>query len=579
MSTVGSLASSGGGGLPPGSIPVYPDVSSLPSGANPGDQAFVISDLFEFNGTTNMWELIERGSAPAIEIIEIDASQNPVVTDLGLAPSDNSLVNRYHVLNDSNQIDFISNSSPVSLVDAPFQEGDIIEAWSVLTRRPIVTNFTQPDGQPNTVRWIIEPGVIELTRGSNGGLFNAITGGGFQSGNNTGCRWYNDEFAPAGNTNFQQAYDGAIGDNFTVVTNEFVEPLSGPNAGSLIPFNGVGWQVGGGGGFSVDVSSGTEDIPSWSVQRITQSNRVNKVSSFSIVRNFNFYPIGSGNRVSEINLEGTINTGWRAPGGQHNQAANGSSGVMRFQQPFLLSAVQIQTFGDIGAQPYQVDVEGEVNGAFVSIGSVNGVHGTDSVLDFARTEYTAFRFTWVSSGLGQGVRGGNINFGIDFRTVVTPTNPIDADEFRLINNTNQEALVNTPTGPQLLDPGRSLLLMACDGVFHPGESLQSGVPEAPVENNIVTVINPDGSGYQDVGDIRRQWGIYPGGDNGTQLLSVPFADTNYVVSLTCDARTGAAPGDNGARLACVENKTTNQFGIETNGTAIAFSWIAIGLKP
>jgi len=97
--------------------------------------------------------------------------------------------------------------------------------------------------------------------------------------------------------------------------------------------------------------------------------------------------------------------------------------------------------------------------------------------------------------------------------------------------------------------------------------------------------NSDGDGvntaslnYQDIGNTRIQWGIYPGGVIGTITLPQPFANDNYSVQLTADAQISAAPGDGGTRTATTQNKTTSDFGVRTNQTAIAFSWIAIGEK-
>jgi len=62
----GGSSAGGASSLPvgfQGSIPVFSSQADLPAGANPGDQAFVISDLFEFNGTTNMWELSQANSS------------------------------------------------------------------------------------------------------------------------------------------------------------------------------------------------------------------------------------------------------------------------------------------------------------------------------------------------------------------------------------------------------------------------------------------------------------------------------------------------------------------------------------
>ena len=193
-------------------IPVYATQSDLPADAVVGDRAFVISDLFEFDGTS--W-ILSQAASGSVVITDIDATTSAVDIDLGQTPTTTDEVRRFHILSSDNPVTFSSGPSTVVTKDEPFIAGDLVEAWTVLQREPVLANTTQPNGSPNTVRWIIESGVIELERGPTGGLFNAITGGGFQSGNNTGCRWYNDEFAPAGNVNFQQAYDGAIGDNFT----------------------------------------------------------------------------------------------------------------------------------------------------------------------------------------------------------------------------------------------------------------------------------------------------------------------------------------------------------------------------
>ena len=573
-SSRGGSAGSSGGTSPAlpvafqGSIPVFASINDLPTGASNGDQAFVISDLFEFDGTS--WVLRVNGNN-SILITDIDASQNAIDTDLGPAPTTDE-VRRFHVLNSDNGLTF-SSPSPINVVDAPYEEGDIIEAWTVTTRQPVNVTTTQPDNAPNTVRWIIEPGVIELERSSNGGLFNAITGGGFQGGNNTGCRWYNDEFAASGNTNFQSAYDSEIGNNFTTVTNEFVEPLSGPNAGTLIPFNGVSWQQGSpGGGFSVDVLTGTADVPSWSVQRVTQLNRINNVSTAPQFPDYALYDIGRGSRFNIIELSGTISSGWRTTGGQINQPANGSSGTMSFPRAYFLSHVQITTFSDAGAGglAYVVDVEGSSDGInFTPLGTVNGVHGTAAVLAIPRAEYTDFRFTWVSSDFGSGIRGQDINFGIDYRTVSAPSSPEDAAEFKVVNDTNEVSIINTPTGKRLLEPGRSLLMAASNGVFYPVESLSLPIPE---------INNRAENGYVDIGNIRMQWGRAVTDGTGQVFVDFPvsFSDVNF--SFTANA------GNGGTVSMMYLGETTSGLQViarNENGNAVmtSFSWIAIGLRP
>ena len=553
-------------------IPAYATQSDLPADAVVGDRAFVISDLFEFDGTS--W-ILSQAASGSVVITDIDATTSAVDIDLGQTPTTTDEVRRFHILSSDNPVTFSSGPSTVMTKDEPFIAGDLVEAWTVLQREPVLANTTQPNGSPNTVRWIIESGVIELERGPTGGLFNAISGGGFQSGNNTGCRWYNDEFAPAGNSNFQQAYDGAIGDNFTSVTNEFVEPLSGPNAGTLIPFNGVSWQQGGGGGFSVDVSLGTIDVPSWSVQRITQLNRVNTVSSFSQFPDYNLYDIGSGNRFDLISLSGDISNGWRVTGGQINQPAQGSNGTMTFPQPYLLSHIQVTTFTDSGAggQPYVIDVEGSTNGVdFTALGTVNGVHGTPSTLPITRAEYTDFRFTWVSSGFGSGIRGRDINFGIDFRTVNNPLNPETGDEFSVVNDTSDPAIVNTPSGKALLAPGRSTAMVALDGVFYPSETLDPPFEALPTINDQAS------SGYVDIGNTRMQWGREVTDGTGQVFVNFPVSFSGVNFSFTANA-------GNGASVSMMYfSETTNGLQViarnDNGGTVMTnFSWQAIGIKP
>lgn len=104
--------------------------------------------------------------------------------------------------------------------------------------------------------------------------------------------------------------------------------------------------------------------------------------------------------------------------------------------------------------------------------------------------------------------------------------------------------------------------------------LVAKLPQARIDS----VINPDGSGYRDIGDVREQWGTYTGGDGGAVILPVPMGDDLYNVQLTGTAGTLSAPSDNGVRLAASELRTTTQFGVETNGTAFAFDWKVIGRK-
>jgi len=97
-------------------------------------------------------------------------------------------------------------------------------------------------------------------------------------------------------------------------------------------------------------------------------------------------------------------------------------------------------------------------------------------------------------------------------------------------------------------------------------------------NSSSAINDMSNSNYIDIGNLRIQWGINTAsGDSRLQVLPMPFGNTNYSVSITCDARTGAAPGDNGVRLSCAENKTLTSFRLDNNGTNIGFSWIAIGV--
>jgi len=146
--------------------------------------------------------------------------------------------------------------------------------------------------------------------------------------------------------------------------------------------------------------------------------------------------------------------------------------------------------------------------------------------------------------------------------------------------TRSYTLVDASAGPveiQLrgVNVGTDLDLVALSGrIFQAPTTTVVAVDPALIDVNDQT-----SSGYMDIGTMRIQWGINAtASSQRTQVLPAPFANTSYTVQLTGDAQTGEHPGPDN-RYAGVEQKTTVAFDIETTGTALNFSWLAIGLKP
>ena len=96
----------------------------------------------------------------------------------------------------------------------------------------------------------------------------------------------------------------------------------------------------------------------------------------------------------------------------------------------------------------------------------------------------------------------------------------------------------------------------------------------------VVVDDQASSGYFDIGDMRMQWGTGTGaaGANATIALPAAFGSTAYQIGSTISDL-------NTCRSVSVANKTTTTFDAAVYQTntfvkeAVAFEWVAIGLKP
>jgi hypothetical protein len=93
------------------------------------------------------------------------------------------------------------------------------------------------------------------------------------------------------------------------------------------------------------------------------------------------------------------------------------------------------------------------------------------------------------------------------------------------------------------------------------------------------------SNYFDLGNVRIQWGVSPGGSQSqTVTLPAEFKDANYSITMTLNGSSVL----NVFSLTCAGRTTTTFTGYITyltsnNSTVLAasgtFNWIAIGLKP
>ena len=87
----------------------------------------------------------------------------------------------------------------------------------------------------------------------------------------------------------------------------------------------------------------------------------------------------------------------------------------------------------------------------------------------------------------------------------------------------------------------------------------------------------EGVGYVDIGTKRIQWGLFSNTIDGEQVaqLNVPFADTDYTVTLTSNVLGKAG------HVAVAKYETDN-FTVDRNndiGGIIVWNWQAMGNKP
>lgn len=219
-------------------------------------------------------ESVVPKSGGGIAVENLDASIAAVNYDLG--PSIGAtpvILNLVDVTNGGSitSTDLIEGSTDLS----NYNHSTEILAVPSTVREGGPTSATQPDGAPNSVTWVIVPGVVELRRGNNGGLYNIIGESGWSSATSPAdTEWRNDTVATY--TNFAGSYNNAIGDNILspAYGNVVMRIIS---TGVEVPITFTAWQIGGGGGFSA-VGDVPETVTSngWHLVPINQ-----KAQSFS----------------------------------------------------------------------------------------------------------------------------------------------------------------------------------------------------------------------------------------------------------------------------------------------------------